>query len=111
MEIGILDVEAAFSNADLVMKCFIEWPEVAQEFRFFTEAEKQQYCIELEKAKYGNIDSPLQWMKTFTGYLKEGLQIEQIKTDPYLLYKHERNGGLVKAYMYIIHCVLDQKAC
>jgi hypothetical protein len=59
MEIGDVDFKAAFLNVDLDMKCFIEWPEGIQEFGFINGAEKQQYCIELKKAMYGNIDSPL----------------------------------------------------
>jgi hypothetical protein len=36
----MFDVEAAFLNADLDMKCFIEWPKGMQEFGFITGAEK-----------------------------------------------------------------------
>jgi hypothetical protein len=59
----MFDVEAASLNADLDMKCSIEWPEGMQEFGFYTGAEKQQYCIEVKKAMYGNIDLPWRWIK------------------------------------------------
>jgi Reverse transcriptase (RNA-dependent DNA polymerase) len=85
-KLEMFDVEAAVLNADLDMKCFIEWPEGMQEFGSITGAEKQQYCIELKKAIYGNIDSPLRQMKTFTGYLKSNLKLQQSKTDPCILY-------------------------
>jgi Reverse transcriptase (RNA-dependent DNA polymerase) len=75
----MFDVEAAFLNSDLDMKCFIEWPDGMQEFGSITGAEKQQCCIELKKAMYGNIDSPLRWMKTFTGYLKNNLIYSKVK--------------------------------
>jgi hypothetical protein len=42
---------------------------------------------------YGNIDSPLQWMKTFTNILK-GMTLQQSATDPCIFYKH-RGGKLV----------------
>jgi hypothetical protein len=42
---------------------------------------------------YGNIDSPLQWMKTFTNILK-GMNLQQSATDPCIFYKH-RGGKLV----------------
>jgi Reverse transcriptase (RNA-dependent DNA polymerase) len=77
--------EAAFLNADLDMKCFIEWPEGMQESGSITANKKQQYCIELKRALYGDTDAPLQWMKIFTRYLKE-LQLQQSKIDPCILY-------------------------
>jgi hypothetical protein len=36
---------------------------------------------------YGNIDSPLQWMKTFTNFLRNALNLEQSKSDPCIFYK------------------------
>jgi Reverse transcriptase (RNA-dependent DNA polymerase) len=42
---------------------------------------------------YGNIDSPLQWMQTFTNILK-GMNLQQSATDPCIFYKH-REGKLV----------------
>jgi Reverse transcriptase (RNA-dependent DNA polymerase) len=103
----MFDVEAACLNADLDMKCFIEWPEGMQEFGFITGSEKQQYCIELMKAMYGNIDSPLRWMKTFTGYLKSSLKLQQSKTDPCILYKHDKKGKLV----LVIAVYVDDTLC
>jgi hypothetical protein len=39
-------------------------------------------CAGLTRAKYGNIDSPLQWMKTFANILKgEGINLKQGTTE------------------------------
>jgi hypothetical protein len=47
----------------------------------------------MTRAMYGNIDSPLQWMKTFTNILK-GMNLQQSATDPCIFYKHQ-GGKLV----------------
>ena len=56
------------------------------------------YCIEVKKAMYGNIDSPLPWKKTLSGYLKNKMQLIQSKTDPCILYKHDNQGQLILAF-------------
>jgi Reverse transcriptase (RNA-dependent DNA polymerase) len=106
-KLEMFDVEAAFLNADLDMKCLLEWQEGMQEFGFITGTEKQKYCIELKKAMYGNIDSPLRWMKTFTGYLKINLKLQQSETDPCILFKHDKKGKLV----LVIAVYVDDTLC
>jgi hypothetical protein len=44
---------------------------------------------------YGNIDSPLQWMRTFANILKgDDMKLKQSATDPCIFYNH-RDGKLV----------------
>jgi hypothetical protein len=58
-------------------------------------------CTELTRAMYGNIASPVQWMKTFTSILKgEGMNLKQSATDPCIFYKQQ--GGKV-----VLRLVLD----
>jgi Reverse transcriptase (RNA-dependent DNA polymerase) len=53
---------------------------------------------------YGNIDSPLQWMKTFSNILKgDTMKMQQSATDPCIFYK--RRGG--KAILILILYVDD----
>jgi Reverse transcriptase (RNA-dependent DNA polymerase) len=78
----MFDVEAAFLNADLDKQLFMEWPQGMQELSFISEEDKKPKCIELTKAMYGNIDSPLRWMKTFSKHLMELLKLIQRKLDP-----------------------------
>jgi Reverse transcriptase (RNA-dependent DNA polymerase) len=50
---------------------------------------------EITRAMYGNIDSPLQWMKTFTSIMKgQGMNLKQSMNDPCIFYK-QRGGKVV----------------
>ena len=60
------DVEAAFLNSDLETKVYIEWLERMLDLGLITQEEYNTYCTELQKTIYGNIDSPLRWMKTIS---------------------------------------------
>jgi hypothetical protein len=60
------------------------------ELGFLTEQDFKYYCAELKKAMYGNIDSPLRWMKTFSGYLINQLKLIQSQTDPCIFYKKNK---------------------
>jgi hypothetical protein len=59
-------VEAAFLKADLDDPMYVEWPEGIVELGFLNQPELNKYCIRLDRAMYGNVDAPLQWMRTFT---------------------------------------------
>ena len=87
------DIEVAFLNALLKNPVYIEWPKGIKELRLLSQGETNNTCAELTRAMYGNIDSPLQWMKTFTNILK-GMNLQQSATDPCIFYKH-RGGKLV----------------
>jgi hypothetical protein len=65
------DVEVALLNALLSSLVYNEWPKGLKELGFLSKEECDNTCEELTRATmYGNIDSPLQWMKTFTNILK-----------------------------------------
>ena len=104
-DLEMFDVEAAFLNADLDKQVFIEWPQGMQELGFITEEDKKTKCIELTKAMYGNIDSPLRWMKK-SKYLMEQLKMIQSKTDP-CIFNKEKNGKVV----LIIALYVDDTLC
>ena len=97
----MFDVEAAFLNAEIGQPVFIEWPQGMEELGFATEEELKQYCIELQAAMYGNIDSPLRWMKTFTKFLTTELKLTQSKTDPCILFKHKGNDLVLVLALYV----------
>jgi Reverse transcriptase (RNA-dependent DNA polymerase) len=51
---------------------------------------------------YGNIDSPLQWMKTFTHILKEDrINLKQSATDPCVFYKQQRGKVVLILVLYV----------
>ena len=97
----MFDVEAAFLNADLEHQQFIDWPLGMVELGFITQQEKEEYCIELQKAMYGNIDSPLLWMKTFSKFLIEVRGLKQLKSDPCIFTKHEGDKLVLLLAMYV----------
>jgi Reverse transcriptase (RNA-dependent DNA polymerase) len=82
------DVEVAFLNELLSHPVYKEWPKVIKEFAFLSQEECSTSCAELTRAVYGNIDSPLQWMKTFSNILKgDTMKMQQRDTDPCIFYK------------------------
>jgi Reverse transcriptase (RNA-dependent DNA polymerase) len=84
---------------------YIEWPKGLKELGLLNQEETNNTCAELTRAMYGNIDSPLQWMKTFTSILK-GMSLHQSATDPCIFYKH-RGGKLV----LILVLYIDDTLC
>jgi hypothetical protein len=66
-----------------------------KESGLLSKEECDNICAELTITMYGNIDSPLQWMKTFTNILKgDGMNLKQSTTDPCIFYK-QRRGKVV----------------
>ena len=59
----VIDVEAAFLEADMDENIFIEWPEGVEEFGYVTEQELQTSCILLDKAMYFTVQAALQGFK------------------------------------------------
>jgi transposase InsO family protein len=100
-KLEMFDVEAAFLNAELDKPVFIEWPQGMEELGFINQEDKTKSCIQLTKAMYGNIDSPLRWMKTFTKFLTTELQLKQSKTDPCILYKYKGNDLVLVLALYV----------
>ncbi len=89
----MFDVEAAFLNADLDRPMYVEWPEGMVELGFMTQEEVEKYCIQLDRAMYGNVDAPIRWMRTFSKHPKS-IGMIQSKTDPCIFYKLDEKGEL-----------------
>jgi Reverse transcriptase (RNA-dependent DNA polymerase) len=90
----LFDVEVAFLNALLKHPVKTEWTKVVKELGFLSMEESDNACAELTRAMYGNIDSPLQWMKKFISIMKgEGTNHKKSATDPCIFYK--LGGGKV----------------
>jgi Reverse transcriptase (RNA-dependent DNA polymerase) len=102
------DVEVAFLNALLKNPVYIEWPKGIKELGFYCKEESDNTCAELIRAMYGNIDTPLQWMKTFTRIPKgEGMNLKQSATDPCIFYK--QRGGKVVVLILVLY--VDDTLC
>ena len=51
----VIDVEAAFLEADLDEAVYIDWPEGVLELRFEKASDVKDDCIRLNKAMYGTV--------------------------------------------------------
>ena len=54
-----LDIEAAFLEGFLQKKYYLEPPKMLVSLGFMTEEEHKDYCIELQKGMYGQVDAAL----------------------------------------------------
>ena len=91
----MFDVEAAFLNAEIDQRMFVEFPHGMEELGFIGEDEREHYCIELNKTMYGDIAAPLRWMRTITRTMVEDLGMTQSEVDPCIFYKKDSNGNLL----------------
>jgi hypothetical protein len=92
----IVDVEAAFLNADLDEDLYIEYPEGVVEFGFESEATTRSNCILLDKAMYGAVQAARQWSRKLIEILTQRMKpsLIQSRVDPCLFYL-KRNGELI----------------
>ena len=91
----MFDVEAAFLNADIEQRMFVEWPKGMEELGFITPQDREKYCIELGKTMYGDIGAPIRWMRTISGTLINDMKMKQSDVDPCIFYKHDKTGKLL----------------
>jgi Reverse transcriptase (RNA-dependent DNA polymerase) len=71
-------------------------------FDFLNKEETSTTCAELTRAMYGNIDAPLQWMKTFSALLKgTKMNMQQSHSDPCIFYKHKEGKLVLILVVYV----------
>jgi hypothetical protein len=101
--IDMIDIEAAFLNADLENDnpVYAEWPEGMVELGFITEEERQKYCIKLNKAMYGGVDVPRLFMKTLKAHLVNKMKMVQSKVDPCLYFWRVNGETQVIAVVHV----------
>ena len=69
-----------------------------------SEEDYNKSCIELQGGMYGNVDAALLYFVRFTTYAtaKDGLNLEQSKTDPCLFFERDKNNntcGIIVIYV------------
>jgi Reverse transcriptase (RNA-dependent DNA polymerase) len=100
------DVEVAFLNALLSHLLYIECPKGIKEFGFLSQEECSNSSAELTRAIYGNIDSPLQWRKTFSNILKgDTMKMQQSALSPCIFCK-QRGGKIILILILYVHDTL-----
>ena len=88
----MIDIEAAFLEAELAEDLYIEFPKGLVKFGFMTESEQRGKCIKLKRAMYGACQSPRAYYDTATKHFKS-IGLQQCKAEPCLWYK-TKNGKL-----------------
>jgi hypothetical protein len=77
------------------------------ELGFISKDDAEEYCCELNKAMYGNVDAPLQWMKTFANFLtSDVMDMKQSLADPCMFYKKDGKNDLVLLAVVFVDDVL-----
>jgi len=83
-----IDIEAAFLEGDLNKKYYLDPPNILVELGFMTNEKREEYCIELQKGMYGQVDAALRFFITFTGHLESAdCNMKQSKANPCIFYK------------------------
>ena len=104
--VEMIDVEAAFLEAELDEDIYIEWPEAVEEFGYVSSEEMEGKCLKLERAMYGCFQSPLMFFKTYAKHLK-AMGLVQSLADPCIWYKHDQQGRLVLLVaVYVDDCIV-----
>ena len=99
--IEVVDVEAAFLEAEIDQEVFIEWPPGSVELGLCTESEYETYCIMLGRSMYGNVDAALRWSKTLESHLVNVMMMKQSLVDPCLYFWKDTEGQLI--LVVVIH--------
>lgn len=101
-----VDIEAAFTNADMATPSYVEWPKGSVELGLITEEERKKYCIRLEKPMYGGSEVPRMWWTTILDRIVEKLGFQQSLTDPCLFFKKDTKGELKMVLNTVVDDIL-----
>ena len=88
----IVDIEAAFLEADLDEEIYIEWPDGIADFHYENETTMTDNCIRLDKAMYGTVQAARQWFKKLRDCLLD-MGLKQSRVDPCVFY--EKREGIL----------------
>jgi hypothetical protein len=92
---GIISCGSSISECDVITPSIHRMAKGIKEFGFLSQEECSTSCAQLTRAMYGSIDSPLQWMKTFSNILKgDTMKMQQSATDPCTFCK-QRGGKVI----------------
>lgn len=99
-ETEMLDIEAAFLEAQLDEDVYIEWPEGVVMFGYIPEHETKGTCLRLERAMYGTVQAPLAFWKECAKHLRK-IGMTQSKADPCVWYKWKDGKLWMTAAVYV----------
>lgn len=104
----VIDVEAAFLEADMDENIYIEWPDGVREHNYENEEDIGKYCIQLKKAMYGTVQAALQWFKKLVKSLKI-VGLEQSKVDPCIFYVKKEGTLILLIGTHVDDCAVAGK--
>ena len=104
----VVNVEAAFLDAEVDNKTFIEWPKGFQELGFESTNVTQDYCIQLGKAMYGTVPAVLQWFNKLVKSLK-AVGLKQSKVDPCIFYLKRDGKTILVVATHVDDCAVAGK--
>ncbi len=87
----MIDITAAFLEGTIRVPTFIDWPDGMQDLGFASQDDIDNYCIQLLKSMYGNVDAAIRFFKTYKKHLIEKMQMVQAMADPYVFYKRNKD--------------------
>ena len=104
----MIDIEAAFLNADLPKgsELYIEWPEGILDYGIVTREMIKKYCLGCDKAMYGSVQAARAWFLTFIDKIGRIDGLSQSKNDPCLWFKHDKNGLAILSILCYVDDVL-----
>jgi hypothetical protein len=91
----LIDIEAAFLEGTIAVPTFIDWPDGMEEMGFVSGEDKIEFCIQLLKSMYGNVDAAIRFFKTFKMHLIERMGMTQSLADPCVFYKKNKEGRTI----------------
>ena len=106
--IEVIDVEAAFLEADLEEAVYIDWPEGVIELGFEGTNKVQNNCIRLDKAMYGTVQAALQWFKKLVEKLLI-VGLTQSKVDPCVFFLKLKEEIVLIVAAHVDDCAIAGK--
>ena len=104
--IEVIDIEAAFLEGEITEPTFIHFPEGMEQFGFIREGERDNYCIELKKSMYGNVDAALKFFQTYSAHLINTQGMRQSQADPCVFIKEEEDKIVLIAMTFVDDTIL-----
>ena len=78
----MIDITAEFLEGTIKVPTFIDWPEGMQDLGFALQDNIDNFCIQLLKSMYGNVDVAIRFFKTYKKHLVEKMFMTQSLADP-----------------------------
>jgi hypothetical protein len=99
----MIDITAAFLEGTIRVPTFIDWPDGMLELGFASDNDIDNYCIQLLKSMYGNVDVAIRFFQTYKKHLIEQMLMVQSLVDPCMFYKRNKAGRTI----LIVICFVD----